>query len=575
MSAFLVSPIMRRRPVSQEGWRGSRERGSAVEVRELIARLPQGAVGPLCDSEPGAHVRGVELVKRAQDMTRSDILYLLPATEPLDLAPEHPVLSCVLVGPASMAPGAVAPGRLNLLRSRPTTDPHELCEWLQDLLATDDAVCRATERLVATLTSDQGLQHLVEEASAVLGNPLAVVDPSYHYIARAGFEVSPKDSSAFARIMREELRYGTILEEGVGYISEAGIDDELARSRGAVAHHNDLLGMDTLIQQVTVHGVCLARVVMLAHNQALGPAERQVFSRFAALVGQELQKSEIFTTSSTQMGSYFLGRLLDDEHPIASTTQRRLKILGFRPLPALFMIALRPRTGTLHARTTTSVEQQLQPMLAHSLVTLHEGSLVVLVSREKGPSLTSLDKRTLHAVATTNNLLVGVSNAFVDICEARRYLSQALAAAHYGSSFTKILDDDGVYHFHEYDYVEMLDLCSERKNLFDYCHPAIETLWRHDNEHDSELVETLFAYLQNGGNTARTALLLSIHKNTLLYRLGRIHEITHNDLTSGEDLFLFQLSIRVLIFLGLFEPRVRPRTSQDLRAGPRGERAGR
>lgn len=546
-----------------------------MEVRELIARLPEGAVGPLCDLEPGAHVHSVELVERARSMTRPDVLYLLPATEPLDLTPGQPVLNCVLVGPGSMAPDTVAPERLNLLHSRTLTDPSELYERLQDLLATDDAVCRATERLVAALTSDRGLQYLVEEAATVLGNPLAVVDPSYHYVARAGFEVSPDDNSPFARVTREELRYGTILEEGVDYISGAGIDDELARTRGSIAHRNELLDMDTLMQQVMVHGVCLARVILLARTRTLSPVDSLVFSRLVPLIGQELQKGEVFTAGSTQMGAYFLSRLLDDAHPSASATQRHLELLSFKPLSTLFMLCLRPRVGTLDTCTTSSIEQQLQPLLVHSLVTLHEGSLVVLVSRSSGPSLTTLDKRTLRAVATTNDLLVGVSNAFADICEARRYLSQARAASRYGSTFPKVLDDDGVYHFCEYNYLEMLDLCSEHKNLLDYCHPAIETLWRHDSEHGSELVETLFAYLQNGCNTARTALLLSIHKNTLLYRLGRIREITHNDLTSGEDLFLFQLSIRVLIFLDLLEPRTRPRTSGDLRAAPKDKHASR
>ena len=52
----------------------------------------------------------------------------------------------------------------------------------------------------------------------------------------------------------------------------------------------------------------------------------------------------------------------------------------------------------------------------------------------------------------------------------------------------------------------------------------------------------------------------------LLYRLGRIKEICDNDLTSGEDLFLFHLSIRALLYLGLLETRTKPRTSDDLRA---------
>ena len=126
------------------------------------------------------------------------------------------------------------------------------------------------------------------------------------------------------------------------------------------------------------------------------------------------------------------------------------------------------------------------------------------------------------------------------------------------------MDDTGVYRYCEYTYMEMLDICNDHMNLMNYCHPAIWALWEYDQAHGTELVETLFAYMQNGCNTARTSALPSLHKNTLLYRLGRIREVTGNDLASGEDLFLFNLSIRVLIYLGIFETRTKPHSSADL-----------
>ena len=69
-------------------------------------------------------------------------------------------------------------------------------------------------------------------------------------------------------------------------------------------------------------------------------------------------------------------------------------------------------------------------------------------------------------------------------------------------------------------------------------------------------METLFCYLQVSGITKRAAELLNLHKNTLLYRMNRIKEVLGMDLTSGEDQFVLQLSFRVLMYLGLFTPRI-------------------
>ncbi|MGZ6525431.1 MAG: PucR family transcriptional regulator, partial [Tumebacillaceae bacterium] len=45
-----------------------------------------------------------------------------------------------------------------------------------------------------------------------------------------------------------------------------------------------------------------------------------------------------------------------------------------------------------------------------------------------------------------------------------------------------------------------------------------------------ELRETIFAFLENGQQVADTARSLYIHRNTLQYRLERIHELTGYDI---------------------------------------------
>lgn len=431
-----------------------------------------------------------------------------------------------------------------------------------------DAPERTTRgRIIAALLSDRGIRHLVDEAARALGNPVVVVDPSYHYVASGGVAPAADDTSAYARVMREEMAFGDILEDGIAYIEDDRINERLARSRGPVVRDNANLGLTTMTQNVIVHGICLARVMMMAHERPFSEDDPADFSLLCNVVGQELQKGEVFTVGSAQMESYFLRRLLEDEQPTPQATARRLALLGLEPLPALFVIMVRGAAGRrLSARDEESLRGQLQPMLVKSLTTSYEGGLVIVASRAEGPMLSAYDRRLLARVAKDNDVLVGVSNAFDDICDVRRHLAQARSAIHFGSSYTKVLDDTHVYSYCDYTPMELFDFASDRVNLFNYVHPAIWKLHDHDLRHGSELVETLYAYMQNGCSTARTALLLCLHKNTLLYRLGRIREICGNDLTSGEDLFLFHLSIRALIFMGLLETRTRPRTSDDLRA---------
>lgn len=423
----------------------------------------------------------------------------------------------------------------------------------------------AKQALLEALLSDAGLKNLTQTASTVMGNPVLVVDPVYRYAARGGFELDDADDSPFAAITRAELSEGDMLQdEAVRYIIERDLDEKIARSTGPLIRYNDMFCLNTMTGAIKVHGTCLGRAMMIERNHAFGDSDREVFEFFVRLLAQELQKGGFLSLGGPQQGPYFLSRLLDDEIPNPITCTRKMQLVGFAPLPALYVVCLLKKDSQIEARDAESIRGQLQPLLHHSLITMYEGELVALVSRPPSTQLPLADEAILARVAAANNLFVGISNEFSQATDVRSHLNQARAAIRYGSTFTKILEDTHVYRYCEYTYMEMLDICNDHINLMNYCHPAIWALWEYDQSHDSELVETLFAFIQHSCNTARTAAILSLHKNTLLYRLNRIKEITGNDLASGEDLFLFHLSIRALIYLGFLEPRIKPRTSADL-----------
>ncbi len=65
-----------------------------------------------------------------------------------------------------------------------------------------------------------------------------------------------------------------------------------------------------------------------------------------------------------------------------------------------------------------------------------------------------------------------------------------------------------------------------------------------DKKQGGEFLKTLEAYFNNLGNLARTADALHVHRNTLLYRLGRIGEISGLDLDDPEEHFALWLALK-------------------------------
>ncbi|MPZ65973.1 MAG: CdaR family transcriptional regulator [Pseudonocardiaceae bacterium] len=66
----------------------------------------------------------------------------------------------------------------------------------------------------------------------------------------------------------------------------------------------------------------------------------------------------------------------------------------------------------------------------------------------------------------------------------------------------------------------------------------------YDTRKHSDLVETLTEYLECGGSYDAASQAVSVHRNTLKYRLQRIREISGHDLTSPDTRFNLQLATR-------------------------------
>ncbi|GAA0928417.1 PucR family transcriptional regulator [Nonomuraea longicatena] len=70
-------------------------------------------------------------------------------------------------------------------------------------------------------------------------------------------------------------------------------------------------------------------------------------------------------------------------------------------------------------------------------------------------------------------------------------------------------------------------------------------LENYDAAHQTDLLETLQAFLEESGNWAATAERLHVHVNTLRYRLRRIEDLTGRSLTAWDERVDFLLALRM------------------------------
>ncbi len=97
----------------------------------------------------------------------------------------------------------------------------------------------------------------------------------------------------------------------------------------------------------------------------------------------------------------------------------------------------------------------------------------------------------------------------------------------------------------------MLLLYEEAESLEQCVPPSIWKLYQADQEKQTDLTQTLFAYAEYNFDMVETAKQLHIHYNTLKYRITRILDTTGMDLNSSEVRLMLLISKRIFRFLGL------------------------
>ncbi len=125
--------------------------------------------------------------------------------------------------------------------------------------------------------------------------------------------------------------------------------------------------------------------------------------------------------------------------------------------------------------------------------------------------------------------------------EWRRTLEEAeqtliLGRQLFGTAHVLAFSDLGVY--------RLLVRLRETPELWTFYRETLAKLVDYDTRQRADLIKTLEAYFGHLGNLRATSESLHVHRNTLLYRLERIKEISGMDLDNSEEYFTLWLALR-------------------------------
>ena len=120
---------------------------------------------------------------------------------------------------------------------------------------------------------------------------------------------------------------------------------------------------------------------------------------------------------------------------------------------------------------------------------------------------------------------------FTNICKGFDYLFTCGFQTDIALHFGKLINPDyATQPYSFYFHYEMIHMMSAYADMSKYVHPMIRLLDEYDRANNSDLVMTVYAYLNDDRKIQKAANYLNIHKNSMAYRLEKILALTDFDL---------------------------------------------
>lgn len=210
--------------------------------------------------------------------------------------------------------------------------------------------------------------------------------------------------------------------------------------------------------------------------------------------------------------------------------------------PHLERLACEAISGTMHPEYTICVTtigalasqrafaeyavRELQQLYRNVICVIYDSNIVILYggtnphgSGTPMPKVSMADR--LFEFFGTHDMICGLSDSFTDPSQTRIHYRQALLTARLAlrlgpaksTSFSDLMP------------LPIFLSVLEKDPPETFIHPAIFRMREYDRENGTSYEETMRVFSFSMHNKDRTAASLCIHRNTLLYRLGRISEL--------------------------------------------------
>ncbi|WP_433502658.1 PucR family transcriptional regulator [Pseudonocardia halophobica] len=398
---------------------------------------------------------------------------------------------------------------------------HEvLVENRMSQLIADEATGQAFMNL---LLADQDYLAMTDEVARRTGLPVVLENVAHQMLAYSGAtpesDAIVADWGAHSRAIHERHRPAISERRGAPTARPGSFRNVVACARRAVVLRGESWGWMHLL-----HGATQPT-----------PADLNTLERAAAAVAISLLSERESGARSAQRQGALLNRLMLGDITGEEFVQNALGLgRDLRDKPLLVVVSARGEADGRDDSSLQAVERAVGGLGLNAVVGDIGDFALAVVALDRDVTGDRL-ARSLADAGNWGGLSRAVPAAGLQTAVRQGRSAASAAVATRADQFLRF-DDLGA--------LRLLVALAEGPELARYVEDELGPLLSHDAQSSNPLLPTLRAFLDAGGNKARTAEVLFVQRRTLYYRLDRITRILGLDLSSSDTQQRLQLAVR-------------------------------
>jgi len=392
-------------------------------------------------------------------------------------------------------------------------------------------------RILRRLMDSSPLQELITFGETMFRNPLVLLDSGFSLLFH-----SPKLN------IPDWEQTGT----GQNPLLPADTAEQIRLSsefrkreqhNGVFSLSNEILSTHALFIQIRRDQVVFYFGVV-EQEHPLTPAHTHLLQFFSEFVLYAL-RSRRFSNTRTMYFEELVSRMLLGEPIEQAQLSRQLQALHWNNRDCYLCFVLELELWNRRDIDSYSICRMVENKFPDTYAFFHDDRIVCIANLEHAGIRQDGFLQLLATYVRDQLFRAGISYAFQEFTAIPSFYHQALAALEFGKQKAP---HEWSHRFDRYALDYFTRYGTSRMNARHLCHPDLIRLYQYDLENNTNLLQTLQAYLTCGQNATTTAAALYIHRNTLYQRMTKIESLIQGNLSDPSTRLYMQISFSIMDF---------------------------